>query len=69
MRTKQGKKLYLSFLKKDTPEWSINIDDTCLFEMEHDAKKYADKWFKKFKDYKIQPIIIGCNLRCKEGRF
>jgi hypothetical protein len=58
MLTKTDKKLYLS-MQNAKPTWSFDPDEACVWDFEEEAQKFADNWFKGFKDYSIEPYRIN----------
>lgn len=57
METKTGKKLYLDMMT-GSPTWSFNPHNTCIWNDEQTATRFAKDWFKNFTGYKVEEVGI-----------
>ena len=57
MQTKTGKTLYLKEGIGKAFEWTFDRSEAIWFETIEEAEKFANKYFKNFKDYKIKEMI------------
>jgi len=53
MKTKEGKKLYLTSDK----EWSFIKDEGMWFAELEEAQNFAEEWFKSFDRYEFDKIV------------
>ena len=60
MKTKAGKKLYLS-MWDGNPKWTFDFDEACYWDTEEMAKKFCGRWFKSFSDWLVEKVSVNIN--------
>jgi len=60
MKTKTGKKLYLS-MWDGNPKWTFDFDQACYWNSEEMAEKFSKEWFKSFTDWMVEKISVNIN--------
>lgn len=58
MKTKTGKSMFLS-LWEGTPKWTFDFNKSCYWDSEEVAERFAKRWFKTFKDWKVKEIKVN----------
>lgn len=56
MKTKTNRVLYLSCDKGNSMKWSTNKNEACWFDNSSEANKFANQYFKTFKEWYITEI-------------
>lgn len=59
MNTKKGKTLYLKEGHNNNFEWTFDFQESIWFETEKDTKKFANDYFKNFKDWFVKEIYFN----------
>jgi Holliday junction resolvase len=70
MKTKNNKTLYLK--ANDTHklyEWTFNFDDAIWFDTTSECERFANEWFKTFKNYEIKEIGVNINTLKVRRRY
>lgn len=57
MKTKEGKKLYLSMMDGN-PKWTFDFNDACYWDTEDLAEKFSKGWFKNFTDWRVEEVKV-----------
>lgn len=58
IKTKNGKKLFLS-VWNGKPEWTFNKNLACFWDFDDKALDFAKRWFKNFKDWKVEEVKVN----------
>lgn len=54
MKLGNGKKLYLKCGSGKSMKWTADRSESCYFNTETQAEKFASKYFKNFKNYQFE---------------
>ncbi len=58
-RTQSGKKLYLKAGVGKSCKWDFNKNEAIWFDTLNQAEKFADTYFKNFRNYIIEEFSIN----------
>lgn len=56
MKTNKDRTLYLESNIGNSCKWTFNKEDAIWFNTSFDAERFCTRYFKNFKNYKIEPI-------------
>ena len=59
MNTKTGQTLNLNEGHNNNFEWTFDFQESIWFETEKDTKKFANDYFKNFKDWFVKEIYFN----------
>lgn len=58
MQTKTDKTLYLMSCNEEF-KWTFDYEEGLWFNTENEAKKFANEYFKRFKNWKIKEVYAN----------
>lgn len=56
MKTKTGKEIYFGVDSSDKFTWVFDKNESIWFDMEQEAIRFCENYFKKFKNWNVIPI-------------
>lgn len=57
MESKSRHTLYMESGRGNACKWTGDVENAIWFNTSREAQEFCDKYFKKFKDYKLDRIV------------